>query len=56
MSNYLLPNGSPIYFPGNTEDVLVLEGYFFLKKSAISKNEEMSKKTVGELYKYLSNN
>ncbi len=48
-------NNQPL-LPHDTEDVIFLEGHFFIKKKAIQKNKQVVQKTFSDLYKYISDN
>jgi hypothetical protein len=39
-----------------TDEVLLLEGLFFIRSGAIKENDELIQKTFQDLYKYVSYN
>ncbi|MGE4169729.1 MAG: hypothetical protein AB7F28_03315 [Candidatus Margulisiibacteriota bacterium] len=38
------------------DDVIVLEGYFFLPKKTLKSNNPVVQQTIQELYRFVSNN
>jgi hypothetical protein len=41
---------------GDTDGILFLDGYMFMKNSLIEQNDEIVQKTFKDLYKYVSSN
>ena len=39
-----------------SEDIIMLEGYFFLKKNAIQNNSEIVQETFTDMYKHIAFN